>query len=308
MSIPIRERATRTDVSCGWKPEKRMLSILMMSVVLGSCTQTGLEANVEDTPESRWQALDPAATITIASGALVVGSVLPEPVSVLLTDKRGRPFSNLSVVWEVSDLGGGIAEVGDDPNFTATLTTTLDAEGRASVRWKLGTVSGDQSIGVSVTGPGSGRAKRVTRDFQVIAEAGTPVGMSITPARSQVIVSDVEILTASLTDEYGNDATDTPITWSSMDEAVAAVDGSGVVTAMAPGTAVVSATAGTITEAAMIQVEADTATTASGTLNLSPRALTRGVGQSARITVNAVNATGDPVTPSSRGRRLTSLS
>jgi hypothetical protein len=61
-------------------------------------------------------------------------------------------------------------------------------------------------------------------------------------------------LTAALRDSRGQAVTDRPISWSSASPAVATVDATGLVRAVAPGTARISATAGSLTASQVVRV------------------------------------------------------
>ncbi len=72
-----------------------------------------------------------------------------------------------------------------------------------------------------------------------------PVGsVEVTPATASLGVGDTQQLTATVRDEAGNTLTGRTVTWSSSAAAIASVDAAGLATAVGPGTATITATAG----------------------------------------------------------------
>lgn len=86
-----------------------------------------------------------------------------------------------------------------------------------------------------------------------------PVADSVTvsPDEETVAVGATVQLTAKVADENGDDIADAEVTWSSSDDAVATVSDSGLVTAVASGTATVTATSGSANGPATVTVEQD---------------------------------------------------
>src|SRR5688572_4300077 len=85
------------------------------------------------------------ATLAIVQGDAqtgVVGSPLPEPLVVRVSDTRDRPVIGTAVTFEVSSGGGTVTPE----------TVTTDAEGIAAAQWSLGTRAGAQAVAVSVPG------------------------------------------------------------------------------------------------------------------------------------------------------------
>lgn len=70
-----------------------------------------------------------------------VGSVLPLPLVVLVTDVNGRPVPNIAVTWQ-ADGGGAVSQA----------SVETDTDGQASVRRTLGTNAGPQTTIATVSG------------------------------------------------------------------------------------------------------------------------------------------------------------
>ena len=85
-----------------------------------------------------------AAQLAMAGGnsqQAIAGQVLPNPISVLVTDDNGDPVANVSVDWTASDGG----------SLSASSTQTGD-NGRTSVSWTLGPTAGGQTASAAVDG------------------------------------------------------------------------------------------------------------------------------------------------------------
>ena len=74
-----------------------------------------------------------------------VGTLLADSVIVRVTDAGGRPVENQPVAFSVTAGGGTVAPV----------TANTNADGRAGVRWTLGTAAGVQTGQAKVTGSGA---------------------------------------------------------------------------------------------------------------------------------------------------------
>src|SRR6202041_667063 len=85
-----------------------------------------------------------------------------------------------------------------------------------------------------------------------------PVAVEVTPVKQALVVGGSTVLTATARSANGDPRTDVPIHWTSKAPAIATVDDSGLVKALAPGTAAVMATAGPARGEITVQVVADT--------------------------------------------------
>jgi hypothetical protein len=84
-----------------------------------------------------------AGSIEIAQGdgqTAAVGSVLPQPLTVLVSDPLGRPLWNATVQWSVSSGGGSVAPA----------QSTTGVNGLATTIWTLGSVEGTQEVSAQV--------------------------------------------------------------------------------------------------------------------------------------------------------------
>lgn len=78
--------------------------------------------------------------------------------------------------------------------------------------------------------------------------------VTVTPGSSQLLVNGTQQLAAAPKDAQGNPLTGRAVTWSSSNTGVATVSGAGLVTAVAQGSAVITATSETIAGTATVEV------------------------------------------------------
>lgn len=152
---------------------------------------------------------EPAALVILGGDgqADTVGRVLRDSLVVRITDPGNRPIQHMAVRFLelVSNTGARVL-----PD-----TALTDADGRARVRWVLGTVAGPQSIRASIAAPG----RELTVDFQAAAIAAAPDTILPTLGDSQagVVGSDLsQPLVATVTDRYGNPVSGVTATWSAL--------------------------------------------------------------------------------------------
>ncbi len=80
--------------------------------------------------------------------------------------------------------------------------------------------------------------------------------VTLSPASASVAAGGATQFTATLQDSAGNVLTGQPVTWASSDSTIATINGSGLATAVAAGTATITATSGGVTGAAALTVTA----------------------------------------------------
>ena len=149
---------------------------------------------------------------------------------------------------------------------TATLTATaVDRNGRpgaaGSIRWASGdtTVATVDSSGL-VTALGNGAAQISATSGAVSARAAVAVDQA--PATLAVVpesllfegAGDTATLVAEVTDANGHEIAGTAVAWTSGDPSVAAVDSTGLVTAIRSGATRVTATSDALTASATVEV------------------------------------------------------
>lgn len=157
----------------------------------------------------------------------VVGAALPVPLSVVVNDKDGRPINGARVDWDVGPGGGAVLPT----------RSTADARGIATTTWTLGTTAGTARVSAQVNG-----VTPVT--FIATITPGTAAALVASPEIAYLNIGDTVRVRGALRDRFGNTIGGQAITFSTLDPTLASVATTGVVTALAVGTArvVVAAT------------------------------------------------------------------
>src|SRR5215469_15077229 len=95
--------------------------------------------------------------------------------------------------------------------------------------------------------------------FAHVAVVTPPVGkIEVAPVTQSLAVGSSALLQATARNSNGDPRTDVPIQWKSSAPAIAKVDSAGMVTAVAPGTAKIQASAGTASSETDVKVVSDT--------------------------------------------------
>jgi hypothetical protein len=115
-----------------------------------------------------------------------------------------------------------------------------------------------------------------------------PASVEVTPLKQSLVVGGSTVLTATPRNANGDPRTDVAIHWSSKAPAIAKVDESGLVKAIAPGTATLVATGGPVSGEVSVQVVADTLQK----IALEPVEATAKTGDVVHFTAKPVSAKG----------------
>ncbi len=158
-----------------------------------------------------------------------VGVALATPLSVVVTDSKGKTISGARVDWDVG-VGAGSVTAG---------STTTGSNGVAQTTWTLGTVAGTLRVSAQVNG-------LTPIVFTATAFAGPAAVVVTSPDRAYLGIGDTLRVRASARDQFGNDVSSQAITFSAPDAAVATISTSGLITAVGQGTGRVVATSGAI--------------------------------------------------------------
>ena len=122
---------------------------------------------------------------------------------------------------------------------------------------------------------------------------GPPKAITVAPPAVRLIPKQPAQLTATITNAKGDSMPLTATSWASDNPSVATVDQAGVVTAVAPGSAGVTALFNSlVSNVCAVTVVADTTPAA---VHLSPSSLSLSVGQTQQLSATVVNKAGDPL-------------
>ena len=175
------------------------------------------------------------ASVTVAQAAAAV-SVTPESVTLAsvgetaqfaaeVQDANGNAVAGASVSWASADETVATVDAGG--------LVTAVANGTATITATSGSLSGTGTV--------------------MVEQAAAAV--TVAPDSVHLIVSgETAQLTAEVSDANGNMIDGATVSWASADEAVAAVDASGLVTAVADGATTVTATSGGASASAAVTV------------------------------------------------------
>jgi uncharacterized protein YjdB len=202
-----------------------------------------------------------SVVVTPSSSTLALNAQLPLQAEV--RDGTGALVPNASVVWTVQD--AAIASV------SAAGVVTAKAIGSTQVAANALGKSGIATITVTKTPVAS---------------------VVVLPAQADVTVGSTAQLTASAFDASQNALTDRAFTWTTSNANVATVDGSGVVTGVAAGTATITASAEGKSDGAQIRVSAG----AVASVAVTPNPVALNVGDSQQLTATAKDASGTLIT------------
>ncbi|HEX2218693.1 MAG TPA: Ig-like domain-containing protein [Gemmatimonadales bacterium] len=151
----------------------------------------------------------------------VVGTELPDPLVVEVTDPFGNPTEGVTITW-TAEGGGSVSAV----------STVTDAQGRTSVTRTLGPTAGTQTTLASSEEGLAGSPVIFTHT----ATAGSPSGVSIVSGNNQEAPPGTTLpddLVVAVVDEDGNPVVGAPVTWvvtaggGSLDPATGTTDGNG---------------------------------------------------------------------------------
>lgn len=172
------------------------------------------------------------ATLTEVSGnsqEAGAGSALPSPFVVVVRDGYGNGASGQDVAFTVTAGGGQL-------DGATTVTVQSDGLGHAAATLTLGPVVGDPNT-VEVSSVGL-TGSPITFSAVALEPVAT---VDVLPADDSVDVGSGTTLAATLLDANGDTIVGRPVSWSTSDDQVATVDGSGAVHGVAAGDVTITA-------------------------------------------------------------------
>lgn len=256
-----------------------------------------------------WSTSDPA--IASVSGG-VVTAIKPGSVNVIASIGSVKGTAAVTVIPQVATVTVTPSPVGIIIGETTQLTATAKDAGGAEItgRTVSWTSSSDVVATVSPTGlVTSTSVGSATITATVEGKAGTsvvtisPVPVAtvvVNPTTSTLVVGATGQLSATTRDANGGTLNGRPIAWSSSDEGVATVTSTGnavVVTAIAVGSATITATSEGKTATSVISVIVPPVQAVA----VSPATVSIAPGATAQLTATVTDATGHPLT----GRTVT---
>jgi uncharacterized protein YjdB len=202
----------------------------------------------------------PVASVTLTpTTATIVGGQTVQ-LTATVKDAAGNVLTGRTVTWSTSDA------------FTALVSGS-------------GLVTGVNPGTATITATVEGRQATAT----VVVQAVPVASVTVSPAAPSLAVGGTVALTATVKDASGNTLTGRAVSWSSSNSGVATVSSTGVVTAVAPGTATIRATSEGKTGEATVTVTA----AAVASVTVAPATSTVTAGQTVQLTATTRDASGD---------------
>ena len=211
--------------------------------------------------------VDPALTditVTPSSATLMVGETKGFVATAL--DQDGNAMPGIDIAWSSSD--PTVGAIDDDGVFTALVA------GTATVTAASGDIAGTATVTVSDEEP-------------------VLTGLNVTPPRATLAAGDSLKFIVTARDQNGNVMLAGAVAWTSSDPAAGTIDDDGVFTALAAGTATVTATSGEVAATAAVTVIA--AEPEFGMVVLSPPEVTLETGDTLQFEAVAFNSYGETV-------------
>lgn len=202
-----------------------------------------------------------AVVVAPLTASVVVGSTLPLQVS--LRNAAGQVIDGPAVVWTVQD------------TTVAIVSPTGIVTGRAV---------GSTQVAASANGR-SGLASLTVLPVPITS-------VSVSPARVDLAPGSHAAVTAVAADAGGKSLDGRTVLWASSNPAVATIDAAGVITAVAPGTATITATSEGVSGSALVNV----AVSPIATVTVQPQSATVQRGATLQLSAIVTDATGAGVT------------
>ncbi len=220
-------------------------------------------------------ALDFNAAFSTVYGKVTDGGAGVNGAEVSLT-ANGVTITTKTMTNNRGETGFYIFELANIPNLADTTPLTLSV------------TVGNKSATTTITKGGSG-----LQHVDLVPVSTTPAltTITVTPATASVVVGGTQIFTAESKDQFGN-AIAATVTWSSSNPNVGNINAAGVFTAVAAGTATITAANGSISGTAILTV----ATPVLTTITVSPQTATVVVGNNRSFGAAAFDQLGNPVT------------
>ena len=257
-SFPLgRSRGTSTRRRLSARTRAGMPAALVACTALacGGDDEPGPVAPPTPTPVATNVEVAPATAELTALGQTV-------QLTATVRDQNGGVMSGASVTWTSGDAAVATVDA-------AGLVTAV-ATGSAAITATSGSASGSASVSVTQA----------------------PAQVVVTPESATLsAVGDTARFAAEVQDANGNAIANAEVSWASSDDAVATVDNTGLVTAVAEGTATIEATSGAISGSGTVAVMQEAAT-----LTVTPDSLRlTALGEQAQLTAEVLDANGNVI-------------
>lgn len=186
----------------------------------------------------------------VSGGSAVdsIGSLLREPLAVIVADDEGKPVAGEVVSFTVASAqSASLAREGSADLFYALVDTT-DASGRAAILVRLGLLAGRASVIVRVSSRGFADSAQYT------VTPGALASIALSPRDTAVYVGTTYTVRARTTDRAGNVVSGNAMTFSLASGPGRIDPNAGAVTTTDFGRVTITARSGTVVETAWASV------------------------------------------------------
>jgi len=227
----------------------------------------------------------PGSTTITATSGTISGSATLTVTAAVLTSIAVTPAAASIVVGSTQQFTAtGTYSNGTTQNLTTTASWTSSALSVASVGKHTGVATGDAPGTTTITAS-SGSIKGTA----ALTVTPSLVSIAVTPSTASIAPGTTQQFTATGT--YSNGSTQnltSSVTWASSNTAVATVSSGGLASAIAPGSATITASSGTISGSAALTVTSATLTS----LSISPSSASIASGGSQQFTATGTFSDG----------------
>ena len=272
-------------------PLKRMTIFRAMSATPGSGPITIKYVSTQSNAQwivSQWDGVD--VTGVNGAGAIVQSGTARADAASGLTVTLA-PFANANnVALGVFGVRKSVAAVAPGAGFTEIAEQPSAESPYSDIQAEWAT--NDNTIDASWTNLNAG-AIAVELRAAAIAAPPTVVSVDVTPASSSIVVGSTAQLTATAQDAEGVPITGRTFAWASDAPAIATVSETGLVTAVAAGSATITATTDGKSGSAVVNVTSAAVPVAS--IDVTPTSASVSVGEKVQLAATAKDAAGQPL-------------
>ncbi len=233
-------------------------------------------------------------TVTTEDGSFVATST----VTVTATSTPPPTLQSIAITSPATKLSYNI---GDTLDITGLAVTGTYSDGSTSIEpISVSNISGFDSSAANPNEVLTVTVSGLTTNYTVVINAGsvsTPVlsSISISASPLTLAVGSTTQFTATTLDQFG-DSIQATVNWSSSDTLVGDIDASGLFTASATGTTVVTGTAGTYSATITVTVsDFSDQTPVLSSISISAPSLTLAVGSTTQFTATTLDQFGDSI-------------
>ncbi|MGQ0643797.1 MAG: Ig-like domain-containing protein [Gemmatimonadaceae bacterium] len=249
-----------------------------------------------------WSSSDPAVA-SVSSSGLVTGRTKGSVIITLRTDAMNASASvNVFAVPASGVIITAASNTVTRGGQLQAVATVRDSDGNVLTGKIVAWSSSNPSVAqVNATGMITGLTVGSTSIHAIVDSkigtlpisviGATPTSLAIIPGSATISLGASTGLTAEVKDQGGNVISGQPVSWSSANPAVATVSSSGVVTGVTAGSAVISATSGSLSDQATITVIG--ASIAS--VSVSPSSVQLSASGTRQLSAIALDASGNQV-------------